>query len=95
MERDSGWDIDVKGCSHEQLAALLEQLSGSEHKDVQRQIRQELISRARERGLLDHQIISRLVMGVPKGARRNEIAEDWADAFGISVSDFKRIASGK
>lgn len=95
MSDGSGWDIDVKSCSHEQLAALLEQLSGSEHKDVQQQIRRELVDRARQRGLSDHQIISRLVMGVPKGARRNEIAEDWADAFGISASDFKRIASGK
>lgn len=95
MNGGSGWDIDVKSCSHEQLAALLEQLAGSEHKDVQRRIRQELVNRARQRGLADQQIIGRLVLGVSKGRGRDEIAADWADAFGITEKDFKRIASGK
>jgi len=95
MAEKPGWEIDVKSCSHEQLAALLKLLAGDEQKDIQRQIRRELIDRARARGLTDQQIISRLILGVPKGASRNEVAEDWADAFGISVKDFKRIASGK
>jgi hypothetical protein len=95
MAEKPGWEIDVKSCSHEQLAALLKLLAGGEHKDVQRQIRRELVDRARERGLTDQQVINRLVLGVPRGARRNEIAEDWADGFGISVKEFKRIASGK
>jgi hypothetical protein len=95
MAEGSGWDIDVKSCSHEQLVGLLELLAGSEHRDVQQKIRRELVHRARERGLTDQQIIGRLVLGVPKGTRRNEIAEDWAEAFEISARDFKRIASGK
>ena len=95
MERKSGWSIDVKSCSTPELVEVLKQLEGSEHSDTQIGIRSELVLRARNRGLNTSQIIDSLIGQVPRGRERNNIAKEWAESLGITVEEFKRLASGK
>lgn len=94
MEGGSGWSVDVKSLSHDQLAQLIAQLEGSEHVQQRLELQREFIERLRARGLDNGKIIATLVFGVAKGALRDKIAAGWAPAFGLSVREFKRIASG-
>ena len=93
MSEQSTWKVDVKSLSHRQIIESLEQLKGSGHHEVIIALRKELIGRARAKGLRDEKIIKQLCKGVPRGLRLRELATVWAPMLGLSVKDFKRIAS--
>jgi hypothetical protein len=52
-----------------------------------------LISRSRIRGLSDAEIVKSLSRAVPRGLRLQEVAKEWAEALGLTVEEFKRIAN--
>lgn len=95
MESPSGWSIDAASCSDQELVAIIKQLRGSKHLDVQLTAQRELVKRLKKkRGLTTQQIVDQLVFGRTKG-NREEVAEEWAEALEITVQEFKRRAGGK
>lgn len=95
MAEESGWGFeDIENLSEDQLLRVFKQLKGSKHRDVQLKLQKEFIRRARACGLSSEKIINILTWGVSQ-QDRNEIAEDWAKAIGVSINKFKKIASGK
>jgi len=95
QDNDPGWTVDVGSLSEDQLVEMLDLLKDSKHKQIQLAIRHELIIRAKKIGLTDRQIIDSLLRGVPTGIKWNNIASDWAGAIGLTIQEFKRLASGK
>ncbi|OGQ78261.1 MAG: hypothetical protein A3F90_00525 [Deltaproteobacteria bacterium RIFCSPLOWO2_12_FULL_60_19] len=93
MPKQPSWKVDVKSLSHNQIVDLLEKLQGSGRQDIILSLRQELIGRARIRGLSDAEIVKSLSRGVPRGLRLQEVAKEWAEALGLTVEEFKRIAN--
>jgi hypothetical protein len=93
MPKQPSWKVDVKSLSHNEIVDLLEKLQGSGRQDIILSLRQELISRARIRGLSDAEIVKSLSRGVPRGLRLQEVAKEWAEALGLTVEEFKRIAN--
>ena len=93
MPKQPPWEIDVKSLSHDQIVDLLEKLQSSGQKDIILSLRQELIGRARNRGLSDAEIVRSLSRAVPRGLRLQEVAKEWAEALGLTVEEFKRIAN--
>ena len=93
MPKQPSWNVDVKSLSHNQIVDLLERLQGSGQQDIILSLRQELISRARIRGLSDAEIVKSLSRAVPRGLRLQEVAKEWAEALGWTVEEFKRIAN--
>jgi hypothetical protein len=93
MPKQSSWKVDVKSLSHNQIVDLLEKLQGSGQQDIILSLRQELIGRARIRGLSDTEIVRSLSRAVPRGLRLHEVAKEWAEALGLTVEEFKRIAN--
>ncbi len=94
MSIEDWLSIDVKTCSPQELVLLIEQLEGSEHKALRMEIQRELINRLRFKGESDARIIEILLRGVSVGAKRDKIAAGWAEAFGLTAREFKRIARG-
>lgn len=84
--------VDITTCSDKVLRELFELYKDPPPSEEQITLRAEMIRRAKNRGLTNRQVIDRLVAGVPKGRKRDDIAKDWAIAFGLSVEEFKRIA---
>lgn len=93
MDGQSGWNIDVKSCSPEQLVELSRQLEGSEHKEQLLEVRREMVARLRKAGSSNQEIVDTLIIGVWK-ADRNAMAEEWSLVLGITEQEFKRLASG-
>ena len=93
MPKQPSWNVDVKSLGHNQIVDLLEKLQGSGRQDLILSLRQELIGRARIRGLSDAEIVKSLSRAVPRGLRLQEVAKEWAEALGLTVVEFKRIAN--
>jgi len=93
MSDQSVWKIDVKGLTHRQILEVLKQLEGTGRNEVILELRQELVDRVRLHNKSDAEIIRYLTRGIPRGLRLNEFAKDWAEVFGLSVAEFKRIAN--
>lgn len=91
MVDESGWDLDVESASDQQLYEALRLLKGGKHEKKELIIKKELIKRVKNHNWTNERIINYLIWGVPKGNRRNEIAEDWAEAIGVSIQEFKNI----
>lgn len=94
VTKKPSWEIDVKNLSHNQIVELLKQLEGGGNEEIVHALRQELVSRVRQRGFQDSEIIRLLAQGVPRGLKLHQVAKHWAEYFGVSVEEFKRIASG-
>ncbi|MCY4612414.1 MAG: hypothetical protein OXB94_02175 [Nitrospira sp.] len=90
-----GWSIDVKSCSEQGLVELLRQVKGSQNENAELEIKTELVQRAKDRGLTNSQIINSLIGQIPPGRQRNGIAKEWAKPLGLTVEEFKRLASGE
>jgi hypothetical protein len=95
MPRQPSWKVDVKSLSPDQIVQLLKELRGSEHKEQVQNLKRELIERARGEGATDEQIIRVLAQNVARGSSLHDVAKEWADCFGISVTEFKRIADAR
>ena len=89
------WKVDVASLRTAEIIELLKQLSGSRYREVNLELRAELIKRARLEGASDETIIRNLTRAVPRGLRLNAIAEEWAGSLGLSVKEFKRIANAR
>ena len=95
MPRQSPWNIEVESLSLRQIVDLLKQLNKSKYKEVILDLRRELVKRARDEGANDETIVRTLTRGVPRGAKLDAVAKEWAGVLGLSVKEFKRIANVK
>jgi len=89
------WNLDIKSLSHQQLVEILRNLQDTQHIEIVRDLRNELIARLRTRGFDTTAIIRRLSYAVPRGTKLSEIATDWAESLGVTAAEFKRIADAK
>jgi hypothetical protein len=89
------WDIDISNLSTSEIVNLLRELNGSKYSDTIRELRQELVRRARTEGASDEVIIRTLTRGVARGSNLDAVAKEWASTLGLSVKEFKRIANVK
>ena len=98
MSQQNTWKIDIENLSDEQVVHLLRQLHGSKNHETIRALKEELLRRLRVQDIMkDEEIIRYLCSGVPRGRRPelNTIAKEWAEIFGLSEKEFKRIADAK
>ncbi len=93
MPKEPNWMVDVKSLSTDKIVQLLKELRGSGHRELILNLKQELIEHARREGATDEQIIRVLAQNVPRGLSLRDVAKEWAECFGISVAEFKRIAN--
>ena len=95
MPKEPSWNIDVKSLSDRRLVEIAMELDGSEHQELVKALRRELVERLEAKGITKQEMIKRIALGVPRGRRFNEIAKAWAGILGLSLEEFKRIADAK
>lgn len=93
MSKQPGWKVDVKSLSPDEIVRLLRELRGSQHKELILSLKRELIDHAKREGASNEEIIRVLAQNVPRGLSLHDVAKEWAELFGISVKEFKRIAN--
>lgn len=88
-------NIDVKSLSHESLVKVIEGLTDSDYKELRNSAMKELVARLRSKGFPNVKIAKILVANEYGRAKRRLIADDWADALGITKEDFLRLIGMK
>ena len=88
-------NIDVKSLSHESLVKVIAELKDSDYQGLRNSAMKELVARFRCKGAANAKIAKILVANEYGQAKKRLIANDWADALGITKEDFLRLIGMK
>ena len=88
---EGGISIDVKSLSHINLVEVIKQLRGSDYPDLLKAAQKELVERLKRKGFSNKKIAEILVANVYDVAKKRLIAEEWADAMGITKKEFLEL----
>lgn len=88
LKGKGGVSIDVKSLSHTNLVEVIKQLRGSDYPELLRSAQKELVERLKRKGFDNKKIANILVANVYGTAKKRLIAEEWANALGITKKEF-------
>lgn len=88
---EGGISIDVKSLSHFNLMTVIQELRGSNHPELFKSAQKELVERLKRKGFGNKKIAEKLVANVYGVAKKKVIAEEWADALGITKKGFLQL----
>lgn len=88
-------DIDVKSLSHENLVKVIAELKDSDYQELRNSAMKELVARLRCKGIANEKIAKILIANEYGRVKKRLIADDWADALGITKDDFLRLIGMK
>src|SRR3989339_1245758 len=86
-----GISIDVKSLSHINLVTVIQELRGSSHAELFKSAQKELVERLKRKGFDNKKIAAILVANEYGVAKKKLIAEEWADAIGITRKEFLEL----
>ncbi|HHT9104895.1 MAG TPA: hypothetical protein ACFYD7_03385 [Candidatus Wujingus californicus] len=93
LKGKGGLNIDVKSLSHTSLVEVIKKLKGSNYPELLRLAQKELVERLKlERKGIDNKKIATILVANEYGvAKKKLIAEEWADAIGITRKEFLEL----
>jgi len=86
-----GISIDVKLLSHTNLVEVIQKLRGSEYPELLQMAQKELVDRLKQKGFNNQKIATLLTTNVYGTAKKRAIAEEWANALGVTKKEFLRL----
>ncbi|MBI5560016.1 MAG: hypothetical protein HY883_01925 [Deltaproteobacteria bacterium] len=90
-EDKSGINIDVKSLSHASLVEVIKELRGSNYPGLLRKAQKELVERLKRKGIDNKKIAAILIANVYGTAKKKLIAEEWAEALGVTKEKFLEL----
>lgn len=87
-----GINIDVQSLSHTSLVEVIQKLKGSNYPELLRLAQKELVERLKRIKGFDNKKIATILVANEYGvAKKKLIAEEWADAIGITRKEFLEL----
>ena len=88
-------NIEVKSLSHTALVEIIEELKGGNYPELLKNARKELAGRLKLKGFDNKKIAAILVANVYGRVKKRLIAQEWADALGITKDEFLQLIGMK